>query len=35
MIFWEKRIMPLNEKKIWFPAKKHGWGWGQPTCWQS
>jgi hypothetical protein len=22
------------EKKIWFPAKRHGWGWGIPTCWQ-
>jgi hypothetical protein len=20
--------------KIWFPAKKYGWGWGLPTCWQ-
>ena len=24
----------MNEKKIWFPAKKYGWGWGPPTCWQ-
>jgi hypothetical protein len=23
-----------SEKKIWFPAKKYGWGWGPPTCWQ-
>ena len=22
------------EKKYWFPAKKYGWGWGPPTCWQ-
>jgi uncharacterized membrane protein YhaH (DUF805 family) len=22
------------EKKIWFPAKKYGWGWGPPNCWQ-
>lgn len=22
------------EKKIWFPAKRYGWGWGLPTCWQ-
>lgn len=22
------------EKKIWFPAKRYGWGWGPPTCWQ-
>ncbi len=20
--------------KIWFPAKRYGWGWGFPTCWQ-
>ncbi|HTV75404.1 MAG TPA: hypothetical protein VMD57_00280, partial [Candidatus Baltobacteraceae bacterium] len=20
--------------KIWFPAKKYGWGWGPPNCWQ-
>lgn len=18
----------------WFPAKRYGWGWGPPTCWQ-
>jgi hypothetical protein len=23
-----------NEKKIWFPAKRYGWGWGPPKCWQ-
>ena len=23
-----------GEKKIWFPAKKYGWGWGPPNCWQ-
>jgi len=23
-----------NESKLWFPAKKFGWGWGLPTCWQ-
>jgi len=23
-----------EEKKIWFPAKTHGWGWGPPVCWQ-
>jgi hypothetical protein len=23
-----------DEKKIWFPAKKYGWGWGPPVCWQ-
>lgn len=21
-------------KKIWFPAKRYGWGWGPPVCWQ-
>lgn len=24
----------LTEKKYWFPAKKYGWGWTFPTCWQ-
>lgn len=23
-----------SEKKIWFPAKRYGWGWGLPCCWQ-
>ena len=22
------------EKKFWFPAKKYGYGWGPPNCWQ-
>jgi len=26
--------MEPTEKKIWFPAKKYGWGWGPPNCWQ-
>ena len=26
--------MKPNEKKIWFPAKRYGWGWGPPNCWQ-
>jgi uncharacterized membrane protein YhaH (DUF805 family) len=26
--------MKANEKKIWFPAKKCGWGWGPPRAWQ-
>lgn len=26
--------MPPIQKKIWFPAKKYGWGWGPPRCWQ-
>jgi hypothetical protein len=21
-------------RTIWFPAKKYGWGWGPPCCWQ-
>jgi len=21
-------------RKIWFPAKRYGWGWGPPNCWQ-
>ena len=20
--------------KYWFPAKRHGWGWGAPVAWQ-
>lgn len=23
-----------TEKKYWFPAKRYGWGWSFPTCWQ-
>jgi len=23
-----------DDKKIWFPAKKYGWGWGAPCAWQ-
>ncbi|MGH8506347.1 MAG: hypothetical protein ACRETM_10345 [Stenotrophobium sp.] len=19
---------------FWFPAKRYGWGWGPPNCWQ-
>ena len=26
--------MPAPEKKIWFPAKKFGWGWGPPCAGQ-
>jgi len=22
------------KRKIWFPAKRYGWGWGFPICWQ-
>jgi hypothetical protein len=25
----------MPDKPIyWFPAKRHGWGWGPPTVWQ-
>jgi hypothetical protein len=20
--------------RYWFPAKRYGWGWGLPSCWQ-
>ncbi len=23
-----------NTKQYWFPAKRYGWGWGMPSCWQ-
>ena len=23
-----------NRKNYWFPAKRYGWGWSLPTCWQ-
>jgi len=26
--------MQPNKTTIWFPAKKYGWGWGPPNCWQ-
>jgi hypothetical protein len=26
--------MNRSEEKYWFPAKRFGWGWGFPTCWQ-
>jgi hypothetical protein len=22
------------ERQYWFPAKRYGWGWGIPNCWQ-
>ena len=22
------------EQPYWFPAKRFGWGWGLPNCWQ-
>jgi hypothetical protein len=24
----------MKTNKYWFPAKKYGWGWGLPCCWQ-
>jgi hypothetical protein len=26
--------MNSPREKYWFPAKRFGWGWGFPTCWQ-
>jgi hypothetical protein len=26
--------MSSDPKQIWFPAKRYGWGWGPPICWQ-
>lgn len=26
--------MADEPKHYWFPAKRYGWGWGVPTCWQ-
>lgn len=26
--------MAPTENKLWFPAKKYGYGWGFPNCWQ-
>lgn len=26
--------MSANDKQIWFPAKRYGWGWGLPCAWQ-
>lgn len=23
-----------EERQYWFPAKRYGWGWGIPNCWQ-
>lgn len=23
-----------RENAYWFPAKRYGWGWGFPSCWQ-
>ena len=24
----------MKDTSHWFKAKRHGWGWGLPTCWQ-
>jgi len=24
----------MADKDYWFPAKRSGWGWGAPVCWQ-
>src|SRR5580658_9430036 len=29
----EENISP-DKNKYWFPAKKYGWGWSFPCCWQ-
>jgi hypothetical protein len=26
--------MQTDKTKYWFPAKRYGWGWGLPNCWQ-
>jgi hypothetical protein len=26
--------MEAKNNKFWFPAKRFGWGWAEPTCWQ-
>lgn len=26
--------MTQQDKSYWFPAKRYGWGWGVPLCWQ-
>ncbi len=23
-----------DKNRYWFPAKRYGWGWGPPNCWQ-
>jgi hypothetical protein len=33
-IDYVKAVMNVNQKQIWFPAKKYGWGWGLPCAWQ-
>lgn len=26
--------MTDDDRDIWFPAKRYGWGWGLPVAWQ-
>jgi hypothetical protein len=26
--------MSQDDRDIWFPAKRYGWGWGLPVTWQ-
>ena len=26
--------MSSDLDRYWFPAKRYGWGWGPPRCWQ-
>lgn len=26
--------MTSEKPRYWFPAKRYGWGWGVPSCWQ-
>lgn len=26
--------MTSEKARYWFPAKRYGWGWGVPSCWQ-
>jgi len=26
--------MSDDDRDIWFPAKRYGWGWGLPVAWQ-
>ena len=33
-ILKRNKDMQPTGKTIWFPAKKYGWGWGLPNCWQ-
>ena len=28
------RLPSADDKRIWFPVKRYGWGWGLPVKWQ-